>query len=131
VRYTGHQSRSYDGRHFDVRRDKQGATEPFLTDGLDIGDVPLSGFLNFPKLERAELALGPSVFIFSRLLPSGTFAKFLNYFVTGTRAAAAGTHLPFSFTKMRSTFASSVTLILPFASAALNTVWSLAIATFP
>ena len=53
------------------------------------------------------------------------------HFVTGTSAAAAGTHSPFSFTNIRSTVASFLTTVLPLTSATLKTVRSVASATFP
>ena len=47
---------------------------------------------------------------------------FYSCYFTGTNAAAAGTHLPFNFTNIRSTVAVSVNSILPLRQRALNTV---------
>ena len=55
----------------------------------------------------------------------GTVAHVPPYF-TGTKAAAAGTHLPFCFTNIRSTVAWSLMPIFPLASATLKTVRSVA-----
>jgi len=87
---------SADGEHASQERRR------FLQKPFRIAD--LLSLLNEALCRSCKARIAPHKFIY----------------LTGTNAAPAGLHLPSSFTKIRSTDASSVTTILPLASGALK-----------